>query len=101
MSKSATVFARVEPNIKEQSEAILNNLGLSMSNAIDMYLRQIVMNKGIPFEVRMNINTPVAMGALDKEEFDAEIAKGLDDIRAGRTFTAAEVRAEMERDFGL
>ena len=50
MSKSATVFARVEPNIKEQSEAILNNLGLSMSNAIDMYLRQIVMNKGIPFE---------------------------------------------------
>ena len=44
MSKSATVFARVEPNIKEQSEAILNNLGLSMSNAIDMYLRQIVMS---------------------------------------------------------
>ena len=98
MSKSATVFARVEPTIKEQSEAILNNLGLSMSNAIDMYLRQIVMNKGIPFEVRMNINAPVAMEALSKEEFDAEIAKGLDDIRAGRTFTAAEVRAEMERD---
>ena len=49
----------------------------------------------------MKINTPVAMGALDKEEFDAEIAKGLEDIRSGRTFTAAEVRAEMERAFGL
>ena len=72
-----------------------------MSNAIDMYLRQIVMNKGIPFEVRMNINAPVAMGTLSKKEFDAEMVKGLDDIRAGRTFTAAEVRAEMERDFGL
>ena len=72
-----------------------------MSNAIDMYLRQIVMNKGIPFAVRMNINAPVAMEALSKEEFDAEIAKGIDDIRAGRTFTAAEVRADMERDFGI
>ena len=69
-----------------------------MSNAIDMYLRQIVMNKGIPFAVRMNINAPVVMEALSKEDFDAEIAKGLKDIRAGRTFTAAEVRAEMERD---
>ena len=49
----------------------------------------------------MNINAPVAMGTLSKKEFDAEMAKGLDDIRAGRTFTAAEVRAEMERDFGL
>ena len=51
--------------------------------------------------LHLNINAPVAMGALAKEEFDAEIAKGLEDIRSGRTFTAAEVRAEMERDFGL
>ena len=43
----------------------------------------------------------MAMGSTSKEDFDAEIAKGLEDIRAGRTFTAAEVRAEMERDFGL
>ena len=51
--------------------------------------------------LHLNINAPVAMGALAKEEFDAEIAKGLYDIRAGRTFPAAEVRAEMERDFGI
>ena len=54
--------------------------------------------RGTYLNLHLNINTPVAMGALSKEEFDAEIAKGLDDIRAGRTFTAAEVRAEMERD---
>ena len=41
------------------------------------------------------------MGALAKEEFDAEIAKGLYDIRTGRTFTSSEVRAELERDFGI
>ncbi|MDY4920024.1 MAG: type II toxin-antitoxin system RelB/DinJ family antitoxin [Phascolarctobacterium sp.] len=101
MAKSATVFARVEPNVKEQAEAILNNLGLSMSNAVDIYLRQIVMRKGIPFDVSMDVKAPIAMGALSKEELDAEIAKGMEDIKAGRTYSAAEVRAEMERKYGL
>ena len=101
MAKSATVFARVEPNVKEQAEAILTNLGLSMSNAVDIYLRQIVMRKGIPFDVSMDVKAPIAMGALSKEELDAEIAKGMEDIKAGRTYSAAEVRAEMERKYGL
>ena len=86
MAKSATVFARVEPNVKEQAEAILNNLGLSMSNAVDIYLRQIVMRKGIPFDVSMDVKAPIAMGALSKEELDAEIAKGMEDIKAERKY---------------
>ena len=101
MSKSATVFARVEPNIKEQSEAILNNLGLSMSNAIDMYLCQIVMNKGIPFAVRMNINAPVAMEALSKEELDKEIAKGMESVKKGKGYTADEVDRMLNEEFGI
>ncbi|MGM9570544.1 MAG: hypothetical protein ACI3XC_10750 [Phascolarctobacterium sp.] len=48
-----------------------------------------------------SIKAPIAMGSLTKEEFDAEIAKGLDDIRNGRIFTAEEVRSEMEKDFGI
>ena len=48
-----------------------------------------------------SIKAPIAMGLLTKEEFDAEIAKGLDDIKNGRTFTVKEVRAEMEKVFGI
>lgn len=48
-----------------------------------------------------SIKAPVDMGSLTKEEFDAEIAKGLDDIRNGSIFTAEEVRSEMEKDFGI
>ena len=48
-----------------------------------------------------SIKAPIAMGSLTKEEFDAEIAKGLDDIRNGSIFTAEEVRSEMEKDFGI
>lgn len=101
MAKTSTVFARVEPDVKEQAELILNNLGLSISNAVDIYLRQIIIKRGLPFDVSMGVNKPVAMQALSKEEFDVEINKGIEDVKKGRTFTAEEVRAEIERDYGI
>ena len=44
---------------------------------------------------------PVAYGSLTKEQFDAEIEKGMEDIKAGRVYSADEVEAEMKREFGL
>lgn len=38
---------------------------------------------------------PLAYGSLTKEQFDAEIEKGMEDIRAGRVYTADEVEAEI------
>ena len=38
MARTANVFARVEPDIKTQAEGILNQLGIPMSNAVDMFL---------------------------------------------------------------
>lgn len=37
MAKSASVYARIEPELKEQAEAILSALGIPISNAIDMF----------------------------------------------------------------
>ena len=42
MTRTANVFARVEPEVKEQAEQVLDRLGISMSNAVGMFLRQIV-----------------------------------------------------------
>ena len=50
-TRTANVFTRVDPETKEQAEAILNQLGIPMSNAIGMFLKQIVMQRGIPFEM--------------------------------------------------
>ena len=44
MSKTSSVFARVEPDIKEQAEQVLNELGIPMSNAIGLFLKQVVLN---------------------------------------------------------
>ncbi|OGT65527.1 MAG: hypothetical protein A3J38_01740 [Gammaproteobacteria bacterium RIFCSPHIGHO2_12_FULL_45_9] len=51
--KTATVRARVEPRLKHDVEPILAELGLSFSEAIELYLRQIKLNNGIPFDIRI------------------------------------------------
>ena len=53
MARTANVFARVEPEVKEQAEQVLDRLGIPMSNAVGMFLRQIVLQRGIPFEMKL------------------------------------------------
>ncbi|MBR0366569.1 MAG: type II toxin-antitoxin system RelB/DinJ family antitoxin [Clostridia bacterium] len=100
MAKTSNVFARVEPDIKEQAEAILDQLGIPMSNAISMYLRQIVLKRGIPFDMKLPSAVP-DMSVLSEEQFNAEIQKGLDDIAAGRVISAGIVAENMRREYGV
>ena len=101
MARTSNVFARVEPEIKEQAEKVLDQLVIHMSNAVGMFLRQVVLQRGIPFEMKLPQNVPLAYGSLTKEQFDSEIEKGMADIRAGRVYSADGVEAEMKRDFGI
>lgn len=101
MARTSNVFARVEPEIKEQAEQVLAQLGIPMSNAVGMFLRQVVLQQGIPFEIKLPWNVPLAYSALTKEKFDAEIEKGMTDLRAGKVYSADDVEAEMKRDFGI
>jgi len=84
MQRTSNVFARVEPEIKEQAEQILNQLGIPMSNAIGLFLRQIIMQRGIPFDIKLPIRKPAAIGAMNAIELNAELEKGYDDVAAGR-----------------
>jgi addiction module RelB/DinJ family antitoxin len=95
-TRTANVFTRVDPETKEQAEAILNQLGIPMSNAIGMFLKQIVMQRGIPFDMKIPASLPLAIGSMTKEQFDLELQKGMDDIAAGRVISADAVEAEMK-----
>lgn len=101
MARTSNVFTRVEPNVKNQAEAILEQLGISMSSAVEMFLRQVILQRGIPFEMKLPAGKPVDYDELTKEQFDAEIQKGVDSIREGRTYSADEVEQEMSKEFGL
>ena len=99
-TRTANVFTRVDPETKEQAEAILNQLGIPMSNAIGMFLKQIVMQRGIPFDMKIPASLPLAIGSMTKEQFDLELQKGMDDIAAGRVISADAVEAEMKSLYG-
>ena len=51
--KTATARARIHPDIKEKAEDIIHDLGLSVSAAFELYYRQIILNNGLPFDVRI------------------------------------------------
>jgi DNA-damage-inducible protein J len=53
MNKAATVQARIDFNLKQQADMILHRIGLSASQAINALYAQIVLRKGIPFELRI------------------------------------------------
>lgn len=56
MAKSANLYARIEPDVKEQAENILKALGISASNAITMFYKQIILQNGLPFEVKLPVH---------------------------------------------
>ena len=51
--RTASIFTRVDPETKEQAELVLAQLGIPMSNAIGMFLKQVVIQRGIPFEMKL------------------------------------------------
>jgi len=53
MAKTAMTHARLTPEIKEKAEAILKELGISISSAYEMFYRQIIAHHGLPFEARL------------------------------------------------
>jgi len=99
MQRTANIYTRIEPELKFRAETVLGQLGIPLSSAIGMFLRQVVMHNGIPFEMKLPVQPPLCLGALSKEELDAELQKGIDDFEAGRVFSAAEIRAEFQREF--
>ena len=99
MAKTANLYARIEPELKEQAETILAALGIPASNAITMFYKQIILQRGIPFEMKLPERKPVDMNALSQEQLNTELQKGY--VLAGRTKPANQVFAAIRRDYGL
>ena len=66
MSKTATITTRVEPELKRNAEDILEKLGVNTTDAITMFLSQVVLQRGLPFDVRIpNAKTRAAIRELE------------------------------------
>ena len=100
-AKSSNVYARIEPDVKEQAEKILSTLGIPASSAINMFYKQIILQKGLPFEVKLPSNKPVDISTLSEQELNAEIEKGYKDMLEGRTEPAEKVFADIHKEYGI
>ena len=98
MAKSANLYARIEPEIKEQAESILSELGIPASNAINMFYKQIILQRGLPFEVKLPQH-PLDIGNMTEEQFKAEIEKGYADMKEGRVISAKQVFADIRGSY--
>lgn len=99
MEKTATLNLRVNPAVKERAETVLAQLGIPMSTAIDIYLNQISLVGGIPFEVSLP-KAPDSINAdlmTDKALYE-KLKRGFDDAEAGRIQDARSAFAKFVED---
>ena len=74
MSKSQLMHLRIEPDLKSQVEALLKEMGLTASDAVNMYFAQIVNRGEIPFAIKAKIPNAETLAALQEA----------DDIKSGK-----------------
>ena len=91
----------IDENLKESAEGILSQLGISPSSAIQMLYSQIILKKGMPFELRIPSSKPLAVGEMTREQLDVELQKGVNSINAGKVYSADEVDAVLAKEFGI
>lgn len=90
MEKTTTLNLRVNPDVKRKAESILSQLGIPMSTAIDMYLKQISMTGGIPFPITLP-KAPISINTdfMTAEEIHTKLEEGYSDIEKGNVQDAS------------
>lgn len=101
MANTSPVYARIDTSLKDSAETILKKLGITPSVAVQMLYSQIILHNGIPFDVRIPSPKPVTAGALSRAELDAELMKGVESLKAGKGYSADEVDAMLQKEFGI
>ena len=94
-TKTANVTARIQPNIKEQAEAILERLGIPVSVFIDMTYRQVIMRDGVPF----SLDIPDKLATRDsitQAEFNTMMQNGLAQAKRNDSLSVDEAFNQLK-----
>ena len=96
-AKTANVTARIQPDIKEQAEAILERLGIPVSVFIDMAYRQVIMRDGVPFSLSIP-DKLTTRDVLTKTEFDTMMQTGLMQAQMDDAVSAKEAFDQLKSE---
>jgi DNA-damage-inducible protein J len=80
------IRSRIEPELKDEAQAVLGRVGLNISDAIRLFLRQVVVARGLPFDVREIPNSTTQAAMLEARQTRAryDTAKDLFDELEGK-----------------
>ena len=101
MANTSTLYARIDSKLKNDAESILSKLGISPSTAITMLYSQIILHRGIPFDVSLPADKRFSLKEMTKEEIDAELIRGLMSLTDSPALTPDEVDRELAEEFGI
>ena len=80
MSKGAMIRARVDSELKEEAESVLNQLGLTASDAIRLLYKQVVLQKGLPFKVEITNRETLSAIEDIRQRRNLKTARDADDL---------------------
>ena len=95
--KTANVTARIQPNIKEQAEAILDRHGIPVSVFIDMTYRQVIMRDGVPFSLDIP-DKFATRDSITKAEFDTMMQTGLSQAKRNDSVSVDEAFEQLKAE---
>ena len=100
MVKNETLHIRVNGNVKQNAEKTLEVLGLSISEAVNMFLHQISLVGGLPFDVKIP-SAPESVIAHNIDELYEMLEVGRDQIQEGKVIDANVVMAQIRDKYGF
>ena len=101
MAKTTNLYIRLEPELKEQAELILGQLGIPVSNAVNMFLKQVVLQRGIPFDIKLPAVKPVGVAGLTERELNTELEKGYEDYIRGNIKSVEKTFSDIREDYRI
>ena len=60
-----------------------------------------IMTRRLPFNLHLPSAKPTAIGGMSRAELDAELTKGVESLKSGKTYTTDEIDAELAKEFGI
>ena len=83
MAKNANLYIRVDQGIKDQAEEIFSNFGITVTDAVNMFLYKVIMVGGLPFDVRIptpNTETLEALKEVEQMKKDPSLGKSYTNV---------------------
>ncbi len=96
-TKTANVLARVEPEVKQQAEEIMSQLGIPVSVVINMLYKQIIIKKGIPFSLSLS-SAPKTLDEMDSDTFARIMETGMQQAETREAENAEDVFSALRKE---